>query len=67
MEQDYVVGGKCCRKETGRNVPLHARNEPRVTGREAAFLNKRFEQSPDSNVSVHRNPGFHVYVWPLRA
>ena len=29
--------------------------------------NKRFEQSPDSNVSIHRNPGFYVYVWPLRA
>lgn len=29
--------------------------------------NKRFEQSPDSDVSVHRNPVFHVYVWPLRA
>ena len=29
--------------------------------------NKRFEQSPDFNVSIHRNPGFHVYVWPLRA
>ena len=29
--------------------------------------NKRFEQSPDSNVSIHSNPGFYVYVWPLRA
>lgn len=29
--------------------------------------NKRFEQSPDSNISIHRNPGFYVYVWPLRA
>jgi hypothetical protein len=29
--------------------------------------NKRFEQSPDSNVSIHQNPGFYVYVWPLRA
>ncbi len=29
--------------------------------------NKRFEQSPDSNVSAQWNPGFYVYVWPLRA
>ena len=29
--------------------------------------NKRLEQSPDSNISIHRNPVFHVYVWSLRA
>jgi len=29
--------------------------------------NKRFEQSPDSNVSINGNLGFYVYVWPLRA
>ena len=28
---------------------------------------KRFEQTPDSNVSVHRNPGFYVDLWPFRA
>ena len=29
--------------------------------------NKRFEQSPDYTVSTIGNPGFYVYVWPLRA
>jgi len=29
--------------------------------------NKRFEQTPDSNISIHGNPGFYVLVWPLRA
>ena len=29
--------------------------------------NKRFEQSPDSNISTIGNPGFYVFVWPLRA
>ena len=29
--------------------------------------NKRFEQSPDSNVSTHNNPVFYVFVWPSRA
>ena len=29
--------------------------------------NKRFEQSPDLNVLIHKNPGSYVYVWPLRA
>jgi hypothetical protein len=28
---------------------------------------KRFEQSPDSNIYIRESPGFHVYVWPLRA
>jgi hypothetical protein len=29
--------------------------------------NKRFEQSPDANISICGNPAFHVFVWPLRA
>jgi hypothetical protein len=29
--------------------------------------NKRFEQTPDSNISIHGNPGFCVYVRPSRA
>lgn len=28
---------------------------------------KRFEQTPDSNVSAQSNSGFYVYVWSLRA
>jgi hypothetical protein len=28
---------------------------------------KRLEQTPNSNVSIHRKPGFCAFVWPSRA
>ena len=29
--------------------------------------NKAFQQTPNSNISMCRNPAFYVFVWPLRA
>lgn len=29
--------------------------------------NNCVQQTPDANVAVYGNPGFHVSVWPLRA
>ncbi len=38
-----------------------------LSGGRRMLQNKRFEQTPDINVLIHKDPAFHLFVWPLRA
>jgi hypothetical protein len=55
------------RRRDRQRQPARRRSGCRRRRSGEGLYNKRFEQSPDSYVCIHGNPGFCVYVWPLRA
>ena len=70
-----VVSTETCPHVPGRSLPLawavredlHDRKSSKNNALADVWHNKCFEQSSASNVSIHRNPVFCVFVWPLRA